>query len=61
MNDDPILYRKRADAERAIAASATLPNVRIRALQSAERWEEMALRAERVKTLAAERNNPGGM
>ncbi|GHH24896.1 hypothetical protein GCM10008023_37410 [Sphingomonas glacialis] len=58
MNDDPIQYRKRADAERATAETATLPNLRIRALRSAERWEEMAMRAERVKVLAAERNNP---
>ncbi len=58
MNDDPNQYRKRADAERANAEAATLPNLRIRALQSAERWDEMAIRAERVKVLAAERNNP---
>lgn len=60
MSDDAKSYRKRADAERAAAGIATLPNVRIRALRSAERWEEMAQRAERVQTLAAERNSLTG-
>ena len=60
MSDDAKSYRKRADAERAAAEIAALPNVRIRALRSAERWEEMAQRAERVQTLAAERNSQSG-
>lgn len=60
MIDDPKLYRARADAERAEAEIATLPNIRIRALRSAERWDEMAQRAERVQSLAAERYTHSG-
>lgn len=60
MSDDPKLYRARADAERAEAEIATLPNVRTRALRSAERWDEMAQRAERVQNLAAERYTHSG-
>ena len=55
MSDDAKLYRERADIERAEAEIATLPNVRIRALRSAERWDEMAQRAEEVQSLAAHR------
>jgi hypothetical protein len=51
------LYRRRAAAEREIAATATLTNVRNRALVSAERWDELAQRAERIQTGAAERLN----
>ena len=60
MSDDPKLYRERANAERAEAEISTLPNVRTMALRSAERWEEMAQRAERVQSLAAERYNHSG-
>ena len=60
MSDDAKLYRERADAERAEAENAVLPNVRIRALRSAERWEEMAQRAEHVQSLAAERYSHSG-
>ena len=56
MNDDPKLYRARAAAERANAEKSTLPNVHTQALRSAERWDEMAQRAERVQRLAAERH-----
>ena len=51
------IYRRRAAAEREIAATATLANVRNRALVCAERWDELAQRAERAQTGAAERLN----
>ena len=60
MSDDLKLYRERADAERAEAEISTLPNVRAKALRSAERWAEMAERAERVQNLAAERYSHSG-
>jgi hypothetical protein len=40
--------RKLAAAARALAAATTLPNVRERELRSAEAYEAMADRAERV-------------
>jgi len=51
MSDDSKLYRERAEAEPTEADNATLPNIRIRALRSDQRWEEMAQRAERVPQL----------
>lgn len=55
MADDAKLYRERAEAERAIAAGATLPNVRDRALHSATRWDELAGHVERGRAGVAER------
>lgn len=55
MADDVKLYRERASAERSDAAAATLANVRDRAFRSAERWDEMAVRAERVQQLSKDR------
>ena len=55
MADEAKLYRERADAERAIAADTTLPNVRNRALHSAARWDELAGQAERARAGAEAR------
>ena len=55
MADDAKLFRERAEAERLEAAASTLPNVRDRALRSAERWEQMAQRAERTQEMSAGR------
>ena len=52
MADEAKLYRERAEAERVIAAGATLPNVRNRALHSAAQWEELASRSERTQAAA---------
>lgn len=52
MSDDSKLFRERAEAERLEASTSTLPNVRDRALRSAERWEDMASRADRVRMLS---------
>lgn len=50
MVDEVSLYRARAEAERAIAAETSLPNVRERSERSAKAWSEMADRAERIVT-----------
>ena len=55
MSDDAKVFRERAEAERSEASASVLPNVRDRALRSAERWEEMARRAERVQELSVGR------
>jgi len=55
MADGAKLYRERAEAERAIAVGATLPNVRNRALRAAERWDELAGQAERAQAGAEAR------
>lgn len=55
MADDGKLYRERAQAERDLAADTPLPQVKDRALRSAERWDELAARAERAQLGAAER------
>ncbi len=55
MAEEAKLYRERAEAERAIAAGATLPNVMNRALQSAARWDELASKAERAQAGAEAR------
>lgn len=49
-------YRERAEAERKLAATTTLPNIRNRALYAAERWDEVAHRAELVQAATAERS-----
>ena len=46
-------YLERAAEARAIAASATLDNVRDRWLQSEASWTEMATRSERSERLRA--------
>lgn len=56
MGDDVKLYRERALAARAEAATAILFDDRMRALSSAGRWEEMAERAQRVQTSATQQN-----
>lgn len=55
MSDDAKLFRERAEAERLEASASVLPNVQDRALRSAERWEEMARRAELVQELSVGR------
>ena len=55
MADDAKLFRERAAEERLEASTAVLPNVRDRALRSAERWDEMARRAERTQALSVGR------
>ena len=52
---DAKLFRERASAEREAAETATLANVRDRSLRSAERWDELALKAERAEAGAASR------
>lgn len=42
-------YRKNAVAARVEAANAMLPNVRARAIEAAERWQDMADRLEWVE------------
>lgn len=46
-------YRDRAEEAEREAAAASLVNVRVRHLQSAEVWNEMAARAEYVERLRA--------
>ena len=48
--------RKNATAARAEASSSTLPQVRDRAERSAERWDEMAARQERVEEMQRDRD-----
>ena len=55
MADETKLFRERAQAERLEASASGLPNVRDRALRSAERWEEMARRAELTQALSVGR------
>lgn len=55
MSDDVKLYRERAEMERSEASAAMLPNVRDRAIRSAERREEMARHAERIQELSVGR------
>jgi hypothetical protein len=50
MADDPKFYRARAAAEHAVAETATLENVRLRAVRAERAWIEMAERAETVRT-----------
>jgi hypothetical protein len=57
MADDAQMYRERAESERAIAGSTTLPNVRDRALHSATRWDELADQTERAKAAAVARQS----
>jgi len=47
-------YLERAAEARAVAAAATLDNVRHRWLQSEASWTEMAARAERTGKVRAE-------
>lgn len=64
MADEAKLYRARAEAERLKATTADLPNVRHRSLHAAERWDELAARAERAAVGAAQRAGrimPGGV
>lgn len=44
-------YRKNAEAARAEAEAANLPNIRERSVRSAERWEEIAAKLERVEAM----------
>lgn len=55
MADDAKLYRERAKAERLAAEMADLANVRVRCLHAAERWDELAIRAEQAAAGAAQR------
>lgn len=55
MAEDAKMYRERSQIERDIAAATELPNVRDRALRSANRWDELAVQAERAKAGAEER------
>ena len=55
--EDMKLYRERADAEREIAKRSTLPNVKTRALRSAERWDELAARAALAQAHADNRSS----
>lgn len=48
-------YRRWARADRKVAESTGLANVRERALRSAERWDELATRADRAIASAAKR------
>ncbi|RYF09860.1 MAG: hypothetical protein EOO77_22810 [Oxalobacteraceae bacterium] len=48
-------YRQRAREQLAEAEHSTLPNVRLRALQAAERWNVMAEQAERTSAASAKR------
>lgn len=50
MADDSKFYRARAAAEHAVAETATLENVRLRAVRAERAWIEMAERAEAVRT-----------
>ena len=54
--DDVRWCRERAETERREAAGSTLPNVRNRALRAAERWDQMAARAERAQDYAVNRS-----
>ena len=58
--EEVVWCRGRAEMERRAAAASTLPNVRSRALRSAEQWEAMARRAERAQAHAANRSGTGG-
>ena len=44
-------YRKNAEAARTQAEATNLPNARERAVRSAERWEEIAERLQRVEAM----------
>ena len=44
-------YRKNADVARAQAEATDLPNVREQSVRSAERWEEIAAKLERVEAM----------
>lgn len=55
MADDAKLYRERAAAERLAAEMADLANVRARCLHAADRWDELAVRAEHAAAGAAQR------
>ena len=48
MSQDADFYLARADEDAAVAASATLDNVRDRALRSEAAWRDMADRLQRV-------------
>lgn len=55
MADDPIFFRARAEQERAAGDAATLDNVRDRCRRAQAAWEAMAIRAERTRTMRANR------
>ena len=61
MSEDPAAYRRRADAERALAAASPLDNVRERSIRSAEAWEAMAVRFEKVARSRQERETRAPM
>ena len=46
MADNPVQFRARAEAERIIAETSSLDNVRERAERSAKAWTKMAEQAE---------------
>jgi hypothetical protein len=50
------MYRQRANEQRKEAQSATLPNVRARALHAAERWDVMADQAARASAATMKRD-----
>ena len=59
MINEAIQFRLRAATERELAEATNLPNVRDRALRSAARWDELAVRAEkggRARSYASRRN-----
>lgn len=56
MADDPRFLREREIAERRTAATTSLLNVRTQSLRAAERWSELADKAERAQAGAALRD-----
>lgn len=56
MATDAELYRQRAEEQRKEAGTATLANVRARALHAAERWTLMAEQAERSSAATLRRD-----
>lgn len=53
MPDDATFYREREAAERLIATTTSLINIRTQSLRAAERWGELAKRSEVTKANAA--------
>ncbi|RYF50355.1 MAG: hypothetical protein EOO38_05840 [Cytophagaceae bacterium] len=55
MPEDAQFYRRQESAERLIAATTNLANVRARSLRAAERWDELATKLELVRANTAAR------
>ena len=53
MFDDARFYRERETAERLVADTTSLANVRMQSLRAADRWSLLAEKAERTQALAA--------